>query len=180
MSSSAICWADIARVVADQPAVGQDQHPVGVRRRDRVVADHDDGLAVLADRRAQQPEHLARAAGVEVAGRLVGEHDGRARRQRPRDRDPLLLAAGQLAGPVADPVGQAEHLDEVVDPRALVGGEPAAGQLERQQHVLAHVEGRHQVEGLEDEADVRTAQDGPGRGRRCGAAAGRRRTPRPS
>ena len=33
---------------------------------------------------------------VEVAGRLVGEHDRRLRDQRPRDRDALLLAAREL------------------------------------------------------------------------------------
>ena len=35
-------------------------------------------------------------AAVEVAGRLVGEHDRRPADQRPRDRDPLALAAGEL------------------------------------------------------------------------------------
>ena len=40
---------------------------------------------------------------VEVAGRLVREDDGRLRNQRPRNRDPLLLAAGQLGGPVPEP-----------------------------------------------------------------------------
>ena len=58
------------------------------------------------------------------------------------------------------PVGEAEHVDEVVDPRALLGREPTAGQLEREQHVLQHVEGRHQVVGLEDEPDVHATQEG--------------------
>src|ERR1700761_4940450 len=33
--------------VADDGAVGQEHHPVGVRRPARVVGDHDDGLAEL-------------------------------------------------------------------------------------------------------------------------------------
>ena len=39
--------------------------------------------------------------GVEVAGGLVGQQQRRLADQRPGDRDPLLLTAGQLAGPVA-------------------------------------------------------------------------------
>ena len=53
-------------------------HPVGVRGGDRVVGDHDDGLAVPVDQAAQQAEHLAAGAGVERAGRLVGEEHRRA------------------------------------------------------------------------------------------------------
>ena len=37
-------------------------------------------------------------AAVEVAGRLIGEHDFRIVDQGTRDRDALLLAAGKLAG----------------------------------------------------------------------------------
>lgn len=43
------------------------------------------------------------------------------------------------------PVGQAEHADQVIDPCPRLGREPAAGQLEGQQHVLRDVEGRHQI-----------------------------------
>ena len=40
--------------------------------------------------------------GVEVAGGLVGDQDHRPVDERARDRDPLLLTAGQLVGhPVA-------------------------------------------------------------------------------
>src|ERR1044071_2298915 len=40
--------------LADHLAVGQEQDPVGVRRGVRVVGDHDDGLAELAPRPAQE------------------------------------------------------------------------------------------------------------------------------
>ena len=60
----------------------------------------------LVDRLPQQVEHARSRLRVEVAGRLVGEDDGWARDQRPRDRDPLLLAAGELGGPVGRPVGR--------------------------------------------------------------------------
>ena len=42
--------------------------------------------------------HLLRGGRVEVAGRLVGEDHGRVGDERARDRDPLLLAAGELGG----------------------------------------------------------------------------------
>ena len=92
---------------ASRPSASK-HHAVGVRGRDRVVGDHDDGLAELADAVAQQAEHLRAGAGVEVAGRLVGEDDLGPGDQRPGDGDPLLLAAGQLRRAVPQPVGQAE------------------------------------------------------------------------
>ena len=42
------------------------------------MGDHDDGLAELVDRAAQEAEDLGAGARVEVAGRLVGEDDRRA------------------------------------------------------------------------------------------------------
>ena len=45
--------------------------------------------------------------GVEVAGRLVGPHDRGLADQRAGDRDPLLLAARQLGGPVVERGGRA-------------------------------------------------------------------------
>ena len=46
---------------------------------------------------AQELEDAARRALVEVAGRLVGDQHERIVDERARDRDALLLAAGELA-----------------------------------------------------------------------------------
>ena len=46
----------------------------------------------------QQHQDLVAGALVEVAGGLVREQNLRPLDQGPRDRDPLLLAAGQLGG----------------------------------------------------------------------------------
>ena len=80
---------------------------------DRAVAHHRDGLGdaqrlrlVVGDEQRGHPgagedlaDLLAQAvaqAGVEVRERLVEQDQLRGRRQRPRQRDPLLLAAGEL------------------------------------------------------------------------------------
>jgi hypothetical protein len=64
-----------ARLVGDDPAVTEEQHAVGVRGGDRVVRHHRDGLPVLPARGGEKSQHFAARAGVEVAGRLVGEDE---------------------------------------------------------------------------------------------------------
>ena len=83
----------------DQP-VGEVEDAVGDRRGSRLVGDHHDRLAELLDGVPEQLEDLAARLRVEVARRLVREHDGRLRDERPRDRDALLLAARELRGSV--------------------------------------------------------------------------------
>jgi hypothetical protein len=89
--------------LVDDPPVGEEHDAVGVGGGDRVVGDHHDGLLVRAHRVAQEAQDLRPRPGVEVAGGLVGEDDLRARDQRPGDRDPLLLPAGELRRPVPEP-----------------------------------------------------------------------------
>ena len=55
---------------------------------------------------------------VEVAGRLVGEDQGRVGDQRPGDRHALLLAAGQLRRLVVDAVAEAQPLERLASPGA--------------------------------------------------------------
>ena len=50
-------------------------------------------------------------ARVEVAGRLVGEEERRLGDQRARDRDALLLAAGELARLVVETIAEADALE---------------------------------------------------------------------
>ena len=90
-----------------------------------VVRDHHDRLVELVDGVAQQPQHLGARLGVEVAGGLVGEHDRRARDERARDRDALLLAARQLGGTVLAPVGQARPSRSAGRPTAWSMSRPA-------------------------------------------------------
>jgi hypothetical protein len=140
-------------VLGDDEAVGEEEHPIGLGGRAGVVGDHHDGATEVARRVAQQSEHLGRRAGVEVASRLVREHDGRLGDERAGDRDALLLTAGELGGAVALAVGEADAIDEVGD-AALRGGVRASGETDREGDVLLCGERREQVEALEDEADA--------------------------
>jgi hypothetical protein len=106
---------------------------------------------------AQQGKDLAAGRRVQVARRLVGEHHRRAGDERAGDGHALLLAARELGRAVAEAVGQADLLDEFVEPLRV---RLAAGQLERQGDVLGRGEHREQVEELEDEADVVAPQAG--------------------
>ena len=149
----------LARLVGDDPAVGEEDHAIRVARRDRVVGDHRDGLAVIAARRGEQAEHLAAAARIEVAGRLVGEDEVGRGRERAGDRDALLLPALSWCGRCRSRGREPERLDESVDARALESARPPAVEVERQQDVAERVERRHQVERLEDESDAAAPED---------------------
>ena len=56
----------------------------------------------------QRLEHVVGGVRIEVAGRLVGEQHARRVGDRARDRDALLLAAGQFRRPVRDALAEAE------------------------------------------------------------------------
>jgi len=82
------------------PAVAHVQDAVGDLRGLGVVGDHQHGLVQLAAAGVQHTQDGLRVFGVEVAGGLVSQQDSRARNQCARDSHTLLLAAGELIGPV--------------------------------------------------------------------------------
>ena len=69
----------------------------------RIVRHHDDRLLELGVQPLQQSQDLLARLGVEIAGRLVGEQQRRVGDDGARDRDALLLAAGELARVVLRP-----------------------------------------------------------------------------
>src|SRR5262245_50085016 len=141
-------------LVAD-PALADDEDAVGVGRGPRVVGDEDDRLAVLVARLPERVQELAAGGVVEVAGRLVGQEDGRPGHEGAGDGDALLLALRQLVGPMALLVGQLDELHRLTDALlelALV--RVLAGDRERQADVLADVQERDEVERLEHEAGL--------------------------
>ena len=72
------------------------------------MGDDDERDAVLAVQLEEQALHAFARHGVEVAGRLVGEHGARLLHEGARHRHPLLLAAGELARPVVEALGEAD------------------------------------------------------------------------
>ena len=76
----------------------------------RIVGHDDNRLAVLAVQELQQAEDLVRGLAVEVARGLVAHEQLGVRNQRPRDRDALLLPAGELRGLCLRAIGETDHL----------------------------------------------------------------------
>src|SRR5205085_9050490 len=122
----------------------------------RVVRDHDDGLAELANGAAQEVEDLSACTRVEVAGWLVGENDVGPRHQGSRHRHPLLLTTGELRWQMVEAVAHPHGVDDAIEP---VGVDAVAAQGEGEGDVLESVEGRDQVERLKDEADPPAPQE---------------------
>lgn len=93
--------------------------------------------------------------GVEIAGRLVGQKQLRFVGQSARERHPLLFASRKLRGEMVHSVCE-PHLGEELG-RA---GERtrSAGEFHRQGDVLARGHRGHEMEGLEQEADVATPE----------------------
>ena len=99
---------------------------------------------------------------VEVAGRLVGEQDGRIGDQGAGDRHALLLAAGELRGVVVLAAGEADPLERGAGAAGAFARREAEVAVEqRQLDVLGRPRPRQQVEALEDEADLGVADLGP-------------------
>src|SRR5688572_6490164 len=91
-------------LVALHTPVADVDHAVGVLGDVPLVGDEDDGVAVGVELLEHAHDLLAGGA-VEVPGGLVGEQDGRAHDQGPRDGHPLALTAGELVGLVVHAVG---------------------------------------------------------------------------
>src|SRR5919202_697382 len=80
--------------VADDAAVEEADDALGGGGDGGVVGGDDEGGAGPGAQVADQVEDDGTVAVVEVAGRLVGDDDGRAGGQRAGDGDALLFAAG--------------------------------------------------------------------------------------
>src|SRR5262249_50840094 len=111
----------LVRAAFDDAAVLEDEDLVGVDDRRKPVRD-DERRAVACDLGELGLDDLL-GARVERAGRLVEDEDGRVLEQRARDRDALLLAAGELEAPLADLrlVAERQRFDERMDVRSLRG-----------------------------------------------------------
>src|SRR5690606_15270101 len=98
--------------------------------------------------------------GVEVAGRLVREQDGRLADDGPGDRDALLLATGQLAGTALGALGEADSRQRA-ERELPPSGRGKATVDQRELDVLDGAGAGEEVEALEHEADEAPAQQRP-------------------
>ena len=141
------------RILDDQP-IAHDGDVVGEHHRLLLVVGHEDrGGAESLMQPLDLAAHPRTERGVEIRERLVEEEDLRLLDHRARERDTLLLTAGEL--------GDAP-LEEVVD---LQGARDAAhahvdlaprllGELEREGHVAVDVHVRIEGVILEDHRHV--------------------------
>ena len=182
----AVCGGSCDPLVRDAPVADVDD-AVGALGGSRVVADDERGAVRLAHELGDQREHLARRRGVELARRLVGDQERRPARERRAERDPLLLAAGELARMSAAAVAEADALQQLVGPRVasrpglarqpeLDPDELARGQLARERApvVLVGVADRARAEaggGPAPEGSDVDAGDAD-RARRCAVETG--------
>ncbi len=144
------------------------------------MADDHDGAA-LGGR--QLRDRLVDEAGtrlVELARRLVREQQPRPVRERGAERDPLLLAAGELRGAGAELLAQPDPAQQLLgagSPVAPLGAEAepdqlARGQLGRERLLVVLVEIAHDLgavaraAGAAERAEVLAEDaDRPGRGK---------------
>ena len=150
----------LGRLAPDHAPVLEPDDGAGVGHHLGVVGGEDEGGPVAPVHLAHQVDDVPAGLRVEVGGGLVGEHERRVGDQRPGHGHALPLAAGELAGAVAGVVGEPHRLEERVHPPSPLRGGHAPLQEQRELHVLEDGEHRHQVEGLEDEADVVEPQPG--------------------
>src|SRR5579875_3622295 len=77
-------------------AIDDTDRAVGVRCHNRVMGSDDKGFAGLLAQVGDEFEDILTIFGIQVTRRLIGNHKSRVGSQRPRNRDALLLATGEL------------------------------------------------------------------------------------
>ena len=142
------------RPFLDDDAAVHEQHLVGHLARELHLVRDDDHRHAFLGEAAHDAEDVADELGVQRGRRLVEQHQLRLHRQRPRDRHPLLLPAGQLTRVALRLVAESHALQEFH--RALPHlGLRLAADLDRRLHdVFQRRHVREQVEALEHHADV--------------------------
>ncbi len=131
------------RAQLEDPSLDDHAHPVGERGRVlEVVRDEERRQPQLGEELGELAANDPARVGVERRERLVEQQHRRVARERPRQRDPLALAAGEVAGTGAGEVRDPEALEQLVHSRAAAEGDVAADVEMREERVL-----------LEDEPD---------------------------
>ena len=132
-------------------ALRHHRDPVGHGQRlALIVGDVDEGDARPPLDRAKLGAHVLAELEVEGGQRLVEQQDLGLDGQRPCDRDPLALTAGQLRNHLFALIGERDQLQQLVrppPPRRLVD----AAHFQAEGDVFPHLHQREQGEVLEDQ-----------------------------
>ena len=121
--------------------------PVQRRGQPHRMGHHQKTAAGLRHQVAGQRQHLVGGGFIEISGRLVGKEQRRFHRQRPADRDPLLLAAGKLLRIAVEKTGQSETFGQLVESSRVM----ASGDAGLKREIVPNAQARDQVELLKDQ-----------------------------
>ena len=91
--------------------------PIARGRKRRIVGDDDRRQAMFAMHVAQQPLQSGAGRFVQIARWLVGEKHGRLAHEGACDGDALLLAAGQRARPMVEPMLETDAAQQLLGTR---------------------------------------------------------------
>ena len=145
----------LVRAFGDDPALIQDDDPIGPAQRRGAVGDEDGG--VPGEHVVERGVDDGLGVAVDRGGGLVEHEDLRANQQHPRQRDALALAARQRRAALADlrVVAVRHRHDHVVDVRGTGRGlDVGVGRARRAQCDVLGDGGREEERLLEHHADV--------------------------
>ena len=113
----------LRRALLDDRAVAHERDAVGERERLlAVVRDEEHGHAERADDLRDLGAQRLAQEGVDVRPRLVEQHELGRGRERTRERDALLLSAGELVRVAAAEAVEADDPEELRDAGRRAGG----------------------------------------------------------
>ena len=142
------------------PTVAQGEQVVGGIDHRGVVGRDQQGGAAL-DQAAHRRHEIGAGPAVELGGGLVGQQQAGPPDGRGREGDPLLLAARQLGGEAAGPIGEADGLEQ----RRCLGGVGALGAGQPARPARRAQVGQQVVGGvLQDHAHRPPSKASPGAG----------------
>ena len=121
------------------------------------MGDHQQGCAGFAPPLEQQLDNIVPGCDIEIAGRLVGEDQRRARGNGAGDGNTLLLAARKLGGIMIEPVAKADCFQFRTGACLRIG---LSGKFHRGGDIFQRGHRRQQVEGLQHDPDPATARAG--------------------
>ncbi len=145
----------VRRPFLDDRAAAEEHHAVGDFVGEAQLMGRDDhGQAVLDREPPDHFQHFVDQFRIERRGRLVEQQHARIGRERARDRDALLLAAGQMPRQGVGALAEADAFEQFARAAVGIGARHAVHPAQRPGDVLQRGQMAEQVELLEHHADA--------------------------